>query len=60
MRCRKLGVDVPCLLHVDAGTACIFMERLGGRTVKAALWAGVPEEGAAGPRRSVSACCVVI
>jgi TP53 regulating kinase-like protein len=37
LRARKLGVPTPTLLHVDMDTACIYMERVPGVAVKAAL-----------------------
>ncbi|KAL6782869.1 CGL126 [Auxenochlorella protothecoides x Auxenochlorella symbiontica] len=34
LKARKLGVSTPVLFHVDTATACIYMERLEGSSVK--------------------------
>lgn len=37
LRARKLGVPTPVLYHMDAATACIYMERVQGHSVKTLL-----------------------
>ena len=45
-RCRRAGVDAPRVLHVDAGRARLFLERVDGPTVKQWLALG-PQAAAA-------------
>ena len=52
LRARKMGVPTPVPYHVDLATACIYMERVGGESVKALLrQAELGAEGEAGGSR---------
>ena len=53
LRARKLGVPTPVPFHVDPATACIYMERVAGQSVKALLRQA--ELGAEGVRRGAAA-----
>lgn len=37
IKARKLGIPTPVIYDVDASTACLTMERVAGRTLKAVL-----------------------
>lgn len=37
IKARKLGIATPVIYDVDASTACLTMERVAGRTLKAEL-----------------------
>ena len=61
LRARRLGVLTPALVHVDFQTAALYLQRIPGVSVKAALQAGLPggEEGEqhGGRLTSVQPCC---
>lgn len=44
LRARKLGVPTPLLLHADTAACVLYMERVGGDTVKQRLRDGLAQD----------------